>query len=459
MKFCGNCGTQLDDDVCFCPNCGTRIDFMPDNSGSAETASEMQNQNYGNPNGYPGMNMPPQPKKPVNKKKLGIIIGAVVAVLLVFVIVFAIVRNVKRTINVNEYISVEFTGYDTVGQAEVKFDVDGFDAAVMKAQGKKIKNNPDDYTWNDLVDLMSWEDYALADSIETELDKSENLSNGDKVTVTITYDESAAKDAGVKLKVSEQSFTVDGLGKLQDVDPFEKLEVSYEGVAPSVSVVWENNASGDYLPYVNFEIEDAKDNYDLGDSFTLKVVDDYVENAKFYGYHFTETEKTYTIDAVDQYVTSIADLGEDDLAQLKKDAEKVINDECIADYADDVSVKGPKYVGEYLLNAKQEMWGSQNYLFIVYSATISSADNSFKKTTVYYPVRFEEVITKANGIISYESNDSVTGYSSLLDADGGYTWYSTYGYTDGEDMYNSIVVDNSDYYDYEVSEKLQKFGK
>ena len=31
VKYCTECGTQLDDSARFCTNCGTKIDFQPDN--------------------------------------------------------------------------------------------------------------------------------------------------------------------------------------------------------------------------------------------------------------------------------------------------------------------------------------------------------------------------------------------------------------------------------------------
>lgn len=31
VKYCTECGIQLDDSARFCTNCGTKIDFQPDN--------------------------------------------------------------------------------------------------------------------------------------------------------------------------------------------------------------------------------------------------------------------------------------------------------------------------------------------------------------------------------------------------------------------------------------------
>lgn len=133
-------------------------------------------------------------------------------------------------------------------------------------------------------------------------------------------------------------------------------------------------------------------------------------------------------------------------------------DAYIADYSENVVAKDTQYVGAYLLTAKDpDSWGTQNYLYLVYSATLSAKDKDFKKTTVYYPVEFYSLIKTADGTLDFDDY-GIVGYNTLLDADGDYSWYSTKGYTDGEEMYNDIVTSNRDDYKYEISEALQEFG-
>lgn len=38
MKFCGNCGTQLNDDAIFCANCGAKIGVVPGSANTTEPA-------------------------------------------------------------------------------------------------------------------------------------------------------------------------------------------------------------------------------------------------------------------------------------------------------------------------------------------------------------------------------------------------------------------------------------
>lgn len=42
MKYCTNCGTQLEDNVSFCPNCGTPVNAQPAPQPAAQPAQTVQ---------------------------------------------------------------------------------------------------------------------------------------------------------------------------------------------------------------------------------------------------------------------------------------------------------------------------------------------------------------------------------------------------------------------------------
>ena len=88
-------------------------------------------------------------------KQLWALLIAVIAVVVV-IIVALVVEETRKKVNINDYISVEYNGYETAGTAYVDFDETGFSEAVIKAQGKKLKNvkSLDDLDWSDLTDLM-----------------------------------------------------------------------------------------------------------------------------------------------------------------------------------------------------------------------------------------------------------------------------------------------------------------
>lgn len=74
--------------------------------------------------------------------------------------------------------------------------------------------------------------YEFFEDIEWELSKEEKISNDDKITAKATYDTQELNSIGLKLSGDTISLTVSGLSDGLDVDPFEYLDISYEGAQP-----------------------------------------------------------------------------------------------------------------------------------------------------------------------------------------------------------------------------------
>ena len=108
--FCKNCGSQLPDNATICPNCGAN---MSQNSANTVNTSNVVN-------AMPNQNVKQFNNK--NKKVIGIAVGAV-ALVVVALILFA---TKKTTVNLNKYITVSFSGYDTLGRASYDFDTVAF---------------------------------------------------------------------------------------------------------------------------------------------------------------------------------------------------------------------------------------------------------------------------------------------------------------------------------------------
>ena len=396
------------------------------------------------------------PKKPFKMtKQLWALLIAVIAVVVVAIVALVVVKNQKKKVNINDYISVEYNGYETAGTAYVDFDETGFSEAVIKAQGKKLKNvkSLDDLDWSDLTDLMGSSNWDLIDSITFDVKPDSDLSNGDVVTVTASWNEDYEKKAGVKILSKEQEFTVEGLEEVKEVDPFEDIEVTFSGTPPYVYPNWTNNSDDDYLRYLWFNFEDY-DSLDVGDTVTL-TVDESEENALTNGYKFTQTSKEYIVSGVDSYVTSAADISADNLDSMKNEATDVL-DAYFANNNSYIGNSGFSYEGSYYLVAKNsDTWGDTNVLYLVFSTTVTSAENAFEPTVVYFPVKYTNIMALSDGSQSFNTYGDIEGYTDLEYDDG---WYNVDGYTDGAQMFNDLVVTQKVDYTYEVTDNLTQFG-
>ena len=396
------------------------------------------------------------PKKPFKMtKQLWALLIAVIAVVVVAIVALVVVKNQKKKVNINDYISVEYNGYETAGTAYVDFDETGFSEAVIKAQGKKLKNvkSLDDLDWSDLTDLMGSSNWDLIDSITFDVKPDSDLSNGDVVTVTASWNEDYEKKAGVKILSKEQEFTVEGLEEVKEVDPFEDIEVTFSGTPPYVYPDWTNNSDDDYLRYLWFNFEDY-DSLDVGDTVTL-TVDESEENALANGYKFTQTSKEYIVSGVDSYVTSAADISADNLDSMKNEATDAL-DAYFANNNSYIGNSGFSYEGSYYLVAKSsDTWGDTNVLYLVFSTTVTSAENAFEPTVVYFPVKYTNIMALSDGSQNFNTYGDVEGYTELEYDDG---WYNVEGYTDGAQMFNDLVVTQKVDYTYEVTDNLTQFG-
>ena len=396
------------------------------------------------------------PKKPFKMtKQLWALLIAVIAVVVVAIVALVVVKNQKKKVNINDYISVEYNGYETAGTAYVDFDETGFSEAVIKAQGKKLKNvkSLDDLDWSDLADVMGSSNWDLIDSITFDVKPDSDLSNGDVVTVTASWNEDYEKKAGVKILSKEQEFTVEGLEEVKEVDPFEDIEVTFSGTPPYVYPDWTNNSDDDYLRYLWFNFEDY-DSLDVGDTVTL-TVDESEENALANGYKFTQTSKEYIVSGVDSYVTSAADISADNLDSMKNEATDAL-DAYFANNNSYIGNSGFSYEGSYYLVAKNsDTWGDTNVLYLVFSTTVTSAENAFEPTVVYFPVKYTNIMALSDGSQNFNTYGDIEGYTELEYDDG---WYNVEGYTDGAQMFNDLVVTQKVDYTYEVTDNLTQFG-
>ena len=110
--------------------------------------------------------------------------------------------------NILDYVTVEFDGKNGEGTAFVKVDYDGIETEMVGGE-EKIKD------LDEVGDLSELTKYINAvSSISLNIDKNKGLSNGDQVTVSVTYDKSAAESAGVVFgDEMSRTYEVKGLKK------------------------------------------------------------------------------------------------------------------------------------------------------------------------------------------------------------------------------------------------------
>lgn len=379
--------------------------------------------------------------------------GAIAAVLIIIIAVVAIVLQPKK-INLEDYVDITFSGYNEYAVARATLDESALCRAILEAKGKKVDYDSID-SFEALGAALS-EEMAInecIDKITLSLSQDSNLSNGDTVTVEITYDNEAAKAHKVKFTGSTVTLKVEGLEDVLKVDPFEGFEVTFSGISPGGKIEYNYNGTNSNISTYSFS---PSQSYDLKNGDIVTVTYSFNEDSMLrQGIVITNQEKEYEVNGLDEYVQSYADLTADFLNIMKSEAEDKIYSYVASNYNAANSMNDLSYAG-YILNVSNttDLWlSSYNSLYLIYTGTVSNTDDSFPATKVYYPVKFSKILN-AGGELSYGSLDGIQGSSSF---EGG--WYTTKGYINPLLCYVDVVEKNRDGYSSECGDGFEAFAE
>ena len=431
--ICTHCGKEIQNGITFCPYCGSAVNNAKENT-------KMKKRN------------PAKVLVPI----------AAVAVVAAGGWAFA---NRTPTIDVSKYMTLSADGYNTVGKLNISFDTEKLEkdygkqiATRFKKQMKNLKD--DTYGLSSLT-------ASLYDGYETDLfaetcatgsaDKTKNLSNGDVVTYTWDDNSDEAEEAfGVKVKYTDITYTVSGLASVNTFDAFDGVDVEFSGISP------DGRATVNSLPTAAeaqglYYTLDENSGLSNGDTVTLTVHsnrDDFSDCIDKYGAMPQATEKTFTVEELNEYVTSADTLSDSVLVSLQNQAEDVFKSYAAQRFSNGQTFKGMTYLGNYILTPKnKDSWGDKDRIVLAYQVTVHhdytselnmtyDADDSF-----FWYITFNNVSKDANDNIASGLNDYDTP-TTFVKIDSGVQKYSFssstktweyYGYASLDSLYNAAV--------------------
>lgn len=483
--ICVHCGRDIPNGTEFCPFCGQPVAA---DQPAGQPAFNIQ----------PGASVqPPQqppvmgaqqpmggqpaaatatvtPKAPIDPKKLAV----PVAVAAVVVVGGVLIATHKPTVNLNKYITLSAEGYNSIGTLDVEFDTDKLE----RDYGKKIAKNFQKAMKNHEEDTYGLSNLAgsLYEGGETSLfvtycadgsaDKTRNLSNGDVVTYTWDgVNEQTKKEAeelfGVKIKCSDVTYKVSGLTAVNTFDAFDGVEVEFNGISPDGSATVNTLPTAEAAKGLYYTL-DEQYNLANGDTVTVTVHsnrDDFSDCIEKYGAIPAATEKTYTVEGLNEYVTDSDGLTDSVLVSLQNQAQDVLNAYIAKSWDSEcVTLKGMSYLGYYILTPKnKDNYGvSQDVIILPYQVTshnhfeddkgqVYDADVSY-----YWYIAFRNVSKDADGNIAGGLDDYYTANASFdvktgLD-DGWWEKYWSYdGYQTLDELYSNAVTRNVEDYNHQ----------
>ena len=191
--------------------------------------------------------------------------------------------------SVKDFADITVVGYTEHGTLSIKVN----DAAVNRiyADGRRDKT----------AALRFAETFRFSYAGEDSEDSY--FTNGDVVTINVTYDEGMAKDLGISFVDSSFDYSIEGLEDKIEMSPFEGLNVKFSGVAPYGSVQLDKSNCVQYvIDNVTFQCSQ----YDLSNGDKVVVRAEFnPEIAERNGYVFTEDAKKFTVVGLPKYVTTM----------------------------------------------------------------------------------------------------------------------------------------------------------
>ena len=141
------------------------------------------------------------------KSKKPLIIAAAAVVVLVLLI--ALLAGGRKTLDMKDYVQVNFYGLNEKGRGELVVDYCAMVQDLPEKKGEVSQKDAISAAFGDLADSIG--NRALIESaVKCELDKSSGLSNGDKVTVNIQVNDDRRKELGIKIKEKPLTFAMTG---------------------------------------------------------------------------------------------------------------------------------------------------------------------------------------------------------------------------------------------------------
>ena len=431
--ICTYCGKEIQNGITFCPYCGSTVNNAKENTKM----------------------------KKRNPAKVLVSIAAV-AVVAAGGWAFA---NRTPTIDVSKYMTLSADGYNTVGKLNISFDTEKLEkdygkqiATRFKKQMKNLKD--DTYGLSSLTASLydGYEADLFAETCATgSADKTKGLSNGDVVTYTWDDNSDEAEEAfGVKVKYTDITYTVSGLASVNTFDAFDGVDVEFSGISP------DGRATVNSLPTAAeaqglYYTLDENSGLSNGDTVTLTVHsnrDDFSDCIDKYGAMPQATEKTFTVEGLNEYVTSADTLSDSVLVSLQNQAEDVFKSYAAQRFSNGQTFKGMTYLGNYILTPKnKDSWGDKDRIVLAYQVTVHHDYTSELNTTYdaddsfFWYITFNNVSKDADGNIASGLNDYDTP-TTFVKIDSGVQKYSFssstetweyYGYASLDSLYNAAV--------------------
>ena len=349
-----------------------------------------------------------------------------------------------KTIVIKDYVTFEASGFNTAGKLKYKFEGE-----------KLIEDNLDVFGLDTTDGFAALSVLANLDKhLKGSLDREDGLSNGDQVTFHWkTADVEALEEKyDASFELNDISYTVSGLQDAQQFDPFDYLQIAYDGISPKATVLLTPDSK---IPVSGISFTaDRKTDLANGDTITVSFGTESVKDLCFQqGYIPTQTEKSFTVEGLSAYLDKLDDLPEDARQKMDTHAQECLT----AKYASSSSIdlaelKSVELIGNYFLTPKDSSVFSTDhnrldFIYLVTSADTSKGATENQTFQYYWYASYRDILILDDGTCSFNLGGvklPTVFTEEFLNGKGVYS-----GYRDLDSLFNRRVAAAIDTYKYE----------
>mgnify|MGYP007115899940 CR=1 FL=1 len=370
----------------------------------------------------------------------GVMRGRRLGVMLFIILVTLLTGCGKKKIDVTENLQVSFEGYNGYGKAEL-LNAYAWEAQAFETAG--IESVDDFGSLGNALNIEMAVSYVV--------EPSSNLSNGDTVIVKTVIDEVALEDYDFELvSGGEKTFIVADLPELQEIDPFEDIEIMYEGTSLDARATVIQKGTAEYPMDFYYQVNPQSE-LKNGDKIIVSISGSNTENeAAKEGYRLTSLEKEFTVSGLSQYVESLSEIPNDVIEKLRKHTDDMIeaerakdNDRLLRSGAESLvyNIKNKDFLGNYFLCKKsKDALLDRNYCYFVYKIDMTGKEDF----SYYYAVGYYGILITEDGNCSYDFDNYKTCGGTVSK---GFAMFS--GRESLDDVFNACVTKNLDRFTYE----------
>ena len=354
-------------------------------------------------------------KKSINIKI--IILLALLIVAIAFILFKCFGPKSNRTVNISDYIKVTYSGLQSRGKPIFEVDTNKL---YLQLAGEE----------NNAVVLTKLK--SVIDSITVQTD-STNLSNGDSVAITVSYDKVLAKKVDCDLYRLKYSAKVNGLGDGKTIDIFENIEVIVAGISPEAYANLSNKWTEDDLKNISFTIQKPS-NISKGDVVivTCNASEDEMTQR---GYILESYTKEYKVDKVNCYLSEASQIDMQLLKTIKLEAidtikteteslkfrmfYKATNDSSYLFQYNNEFVNSTEFVKAVYLSKKEKAEvNTNNYIYMLFKSSISNGSTT---SDIYFAFEYLDGIITNDATFTIAHNNQSTRYICGLNYDDIYS--------------------------------------